>query len=74
MPISIYMRVESERPTAIERGSKSLFGIAGMNIYDGSNARPRARALDEEKDVVKIDDGVLEHGPGRCKETGYVIP
>lgn len=39
MPISIYMRVE--RPTA--GGGKSLFRIAGMNIYDRTRAAGRER-------------------------------
>lgn len=60
---------EKQREREGERRSKSLFGIARMNIYDGTNAHARPRVADGEKDVAKIDDEILDHG-FRCEEEG----
>lgn len=45
-----------ERVRERERRSKTLFGIAGTNIYDGTRARPEKR-IRREKDVVKSTTG-----------------
>lgn len=51
MPISIYMRAERRRRPRERRG-KSLFRIAGMNIYEPGHDRARPRSkTDEEKDA-----------------------
>lgn len=53
-PISIYML--AKRPTACEKRSKSLFRIAGMNIYDRTSGHDDERQRERDRESQNCEE------------------